>query len=501
MNKRDVKKQNREIPAKEDENSDEDRGFLNKLRSPLAVIVICALLISGAAFGFSNVEKNDSGKVNPINSEYVDVNSLSDSWSCPYLSSGATENNNSIIFYNPGFKTADVSMKLNNVDGSELANKDYEIKSNEVESEAISTFGTGANVSALIESFGAPIIVYRQLRLSDGLEIIPCVKNPQDVLEFDNLVTKRNTNTTLMLSNPHNESVVVDVKARLFNTDQTPFQVQLDDLKGVVIPAFGRMDIDLQAVFGRHSIINVSVDTRSGFISGEALVDYKDGGDNEGQSIVSSSFSNLMNNTSFIFNAAPINILAQSSTTNTASVDIEALGTGNRVLNAEPQSLAIGSASPIADPGAEYGFHALKFTTNIESRKGSDLDKELGGDTLESDIPFISIVSRYLSKDKVSSYTATSNKSKEIILATRDDDTVGFLNPSDKEAKVSVSFIGTSLPSRKLTLAPNSFDFFSLNELELSGFVMLKIVANQNIVASSIRSDFGGVTSGVYLKK
>lgn len=477
-------------------------SFFTKLRSPLFIIVICALLISGAAFGFSEVKKNDSGKINAINSEYVDINSISDSWNCPFLTSGVTENSNSLILFNPGTKASETSLKLYGVDGKELASRDYKIAAGESKVEAISSFGNSVNASAVIESFGAPVVVYRQLSLSDGREILPCVRNPQDVLELDNLVTKRNTNSTLILSNPHNESVVVDIKARLFNTDQTPFTVQLDDSKGVVIPAYGRTDVDLQATFGRHSMINITVDTRSGFISGEALVEYKDGGDNEGQTIVTSSVSNLMRDETYVFGSSPLNILAQSSTLKTASVDLEALGTGNRVLNAEPQSLAIGSASTLIDPGAEYGFHAVKLKTNIEQGKGnSNLDQDLDSEDSETEIPFISIVSRYLGKDEVGSNTASSLKSKNVILATLDDDYVGILNPTLKNAKVTISFLGTNIPSKTLTLSANSYDGFSLNDLELSGLTLLKIESTQEIAVAASRTDLSGVTSGVYLKK
>jgi hypothetical protein len=121
------------------------------------------------------------------------------------------------------------------------------------------------------------MVVYRSLLLSDGQEIIPCVKTPSSIIELDNLVTKRNTNSYLYLNNPHNVSVVVDIKAKVSgHIHMDPFGIVLDDSRGIVIGAFGRADVDLQAMFGRYSLLNITVVSRSGFISGEALVDYKD---------------------------------------------------------------------------------------------------------------------------------------------------------------------------------------------------------------------------------
>lgn len=472
-----------------------------KFKSPIFLIIICAVLLTGAALGFSNVSKDNSGKINAINPEYVDLTSGSDAWNCPYLTSGADETYNSIAILNPGTRTSEISLKLYDINGKEIASKDYSLKPGESKRESISSFGKNINASAVVQSFGSPIVVYRLLALSDGKELLPCVRNSQDIIELDNLVTKRNTNTTLMLSNPHNEAVVADVRGRLFDSDKAPFQVQLDDLKGVVIPAFGRIDVDLQAAFGRHAMINVTVDTRSGFISGEALVDYKEGGDVQGQTIVTSSYSNLIENNSYLFGYAPLNIFAQSNTLNTASIDLESIGTGNRTLNAESTSVAIGSATSLSDPGVDYGFHGVKIDTNIGSSKnvssGNSSDVELS----YSGRPFVSVVSSFLSKGIVSSNTALSLKSKDIILPALDDDFIGILNPSAKDCKVTISFLGTNIAAKQFNLLANSFESFSLNDYELSGLTFLKIEATQNVVASASRIDFSGITRGVYLKK
>ena len=162
--------------------------------------------------------------------------------------------------------------------------------------------------------------------------MLPCVKNPKDILELDNLTTAQYTNTTLILNNPFSADVVVDVNARLVDNTQSPFKVLLDDAKAIVIPGHGRVDIDVQKTFGRYPMINLTVQTRSGFISGEAIVNKQIANTSNGQTIVTSSLSNYTNDTSYIFGNSPLTIYAQSNLSKSAALDIKAYGTDNRTI-------------------------------------------------------------------------------------------------------------------------------------------------------------------------
>ena len=283
------------------EKSKKKRNFLiPSLTSPIFFIIICALVVAGAFYGTKNISPK-SKKIDSINSEFVNLNSVSDSWSCPYLVSNSTSVDNQIIYYNPSDKEANITVHLYNLDGSLLSSKDFKLKSKSSLSELVSTYGENVNASGVIESFGSPIVVYRNIVLSDGPEVLPCVKNPKDILELDNLTTAQYTNTTLILNNPFSADVVVDVNARLVDNTQSPFKVLLDDAKAIVIPGHGRVDIDVQKTFGRYPMINLTVQTRSGFISGEAIVNKQIANTSNGQTIVTSSLSNYTNDTSYIF--------------------------------------------------------------------------------------------------------------------------------------------------------------------------------------------------------
>ena len=240
------------------EKSKKKRNFLiPSLTSPIFFIIICALVVAGAFYGTKNISPK-SKKIDSINSEFVNLNSVSDSWSCPYLVSNSTSVDNQIIYYNPSDKEANITVHLYNLDGSLLSSKDFKLKSKSSLSELVSTYGENVNASGVIESFGSPIVVYRNIVLSDGPEVLPCVKNPKDILELDNLTTAQYTNTTLILNNPFSADVVVDVNARLVDNTQSPFKVLLDDAKAIVIPGHGRVDIDVQKTFGRYPMINLT---------------------------------------------------------------------------------------------------------------------------------------------------------------------------------------------------------------------------------------------------
>lgn len=477
--------------------SDKQAWFL----SPFVFILFCTTLISSIAFGLQN-KQNSSTKITSINSEFVNLNASSDSWSCPYLSSGETENLNSIVFYNPSDLTTKVTLQLFNIDGSLLNSKDFPLEPKASFSQLLSAYGKNLNVTALVESFGAPVIVYRDLKLSDGKEILPCSKNPKDVLEFDNLTTKRNTNTTLMLANPHDDSIVVDIKARLVDTSSTPYKVVLDDVRGVVISAFGRTDIDLQAAFGRYSLIDLTVITRSGFITGEALVDYKDEGIASGQTIVTSSLTNNLTSTSYAFGNSPLNIYGQSNTGTSTFVDVDSYGSENRILSEPGQSLTVGATMPIVDPGVEFGYHVVKLTSK-QGKKVTNSEEDTRSELLQKNLSYNTFVAGNITKDTVSSYNASSLTSKSILLASTDTDNIAIYNTSKKTTKVTVTFISNSIiPQKTIELQANSFTSFSMNDLDIApGTILLSIDSTQDIVVSSARSDFSGITNGVYLKK
>ena len=438
------------------EKSKKKRNFLiPSLTSPIFFIIICALVVAGAFYGTKNISPK-SKKIDSINSEFVNLNSVS---------------------------------------GSLLSSKDFKLKSKSSLSELVSTYGENVNASGVIESFGSPIVVYRNIVLSDGPEVLPCVKNPKDILELDNLTTAQYTNTTLILNNPFSADVVVDVNARLVDNTQSPFKVLLDDAKAIVIPGHGRVDIDVQKTFGRYPMINLTVQTRSGFISGEAIVNKQIANTPNGQTIVTSSLSNYTNDTSYIFGNSPLTIYAQSN------LDIKAYGTDNRTIATQEQSINVGSTISIADPGVEFGFHVVEIISNagkIITKNGASNDEVLA----QNRSSFVSYVGSFTNNETLSASTVTSLTSKSIVLVARDSDTLGLFNPSTKTTKVNVSFIDTNIKQLSFEIGPNSFFRYVLNEVDLKpGVVVLSIDSTQDLVASSSRIGLSGITNGVYIKK
>ncbi|MEI2834066.1 MAG: hypothetical protein V9G25_04660 [Acidimicrobiia bacterium] len=483
------------------EKSKKKRNFLiPSLTSPIFFIIICALVVAGAFYGTKNISPK-SKKIDSINSEFVNLNSVSDSWSCPYLVSNSTSVDNQIIYYNPSDKEANITVHLYNLDGSLLSSKDFKLKSKSSLSELVSTYGENVNASGVIESFGSPIVVYRNIVLSDGPEVLPCVKNPKDILELDNLTTAQYTNTTLILNNPFSADVVVDVNARLVDNTQSPFKVLLDDAKAIVIPGHGRVDIDVQKTFGRYPMINLTVQTRSGFISGEAIVNKQIANTSNGQTIVTSSLSNYTNDTSYIFGNSPLTIYAQSNLSKSAALDIKAYGTDNRTIATQEQSINVGSTISIADPGVEFGFHVVEIISNagkIITKNGASNDEVLA----QNRSSFVSYVGSFTNNETLSASTVTSLTSKSIVLVARDSDTLGLFNPSTKTTKVNVSFIDTNIKQLSFEIGPNSFFRYVLNEVDLKpGVVVLSIDSTQDLVASSSRIGLSGITNGVYIKK
>ena len=165
--------------------------------------------------------------------------------------------------------------------------------------------------------------------------------------------------------------------------------------------------------------------------------------------------------------------------------------------------MGAGATSSIVDLGTEFGFHVVKTKVKHNKAKKTKSDTERVDEIIKSNKPFISIVSSYLTNEIVSASASTSSKSKNVILAAKDSDTVAIYNTSKNKSKVSISFIGdTKEPQKNIEIDGNSLITFSLNDTETSpNIVILSIDSTQEIVVAGTRIGFSGVTNGVYVKK
>jgi hypothetical protein len=414
-----------------------------------------------------------------VPADALKASALSTSWVCPI--SGAGIVSNSVVISNPDTsRTANVEISLFDSLGNKIGSEIVKVEPNSFLIRSPNSLGAKNDTSLFVDSFSAPIAVFRSLKLSDGEELLGCVNDLRSTASFPNLTTIRNANSTLVLSNPYDEAVVVDINATLITLSEGGAIPTLDDIKGQIIPAKGRLDLDLQNQFGRFDVVSVDVASRSGFFAAEALIAYSGATGSNGQTVVSAA-SELANRTQLNWAGVdPTRIIAKNGSKNTFSLNSKALATDQRSLSPEPTPIPAGTSAILENLGLDFGIRNI----TLEVEEGSNKANNIYAAWIHA------------SDSAVSSGSQKGQNSKSHLVPVTSGDRLNIFNSGKKQVKITYSILG-SRAVKSMTINPGIFTVVDLSELEISAATVVQLNADRKVIVSSSNSTSSRFTPSI----
>ncbi len=444
-----------------------------KISSKLGIITIfvCAAIALSAFFITSSFDSTERPQPKFVPADAVKVSSLSTSWACPITRGGS--GSDSIIISNPDeSRSANVEISIFDQQGTKAKSHTLTIEPKSFIVKDASALGIAEKSSVFVESFSAPIAVSRSLNLSDGEELIGCINDLRSIASFPNLITVRNTNSVLALSNPYEEAVVVDVQASLLNSTQEGSVPVLDDVKGQIIPAKGRLDLDLQTLFGRFDVVSVDVVSRSGFFAAEALITYTQAHEFTGQTLIPAARNLSVSSQLHWVGIDPTRIVATNGSDNTHSINFTVLAEDKRSLSPSPKLIAPGTAAVLENLGLDFGPRTA--TLSIEA--GPNKPKNIYAAWIHASV------------NAVSSGSQEGQNSKTHLLGVTIDSRLNIFNSSKKDATVRYSILGSKEIKSK-TVKAGTFVIIDLVDLTINSTSMLYVESTQDVVVASSNSN------------
>jgi|GEM_PF-3104319 len=436
-------------------------------------IFVVALLVT---VGFDPVDKPQP---NFVPADSVKVSALSTSWSCPIAGGNGTSD--SIVVSNPDMaRSANVEISIFDALGKKVNSEITKVEPNSFLVRNASSLRSNNQSTVFVESFSAPVAVFRSLNLSDGEELVGCVNDLGSKASFPNLTTIRNANSVIVLSNPYDEAVVVDVTANLFNTAEESSIPVLDDVKGQIIPAKGRLDLNLQSLFGRFDVASVDVVSRSGFFASEALITYAGAQNITGQTVVSAARDLSATKKLSWTGINPTRIVAKNGSVNTHSLNFVALALDNRSLSPEPKIMAAGTTSVLENLGADFGSRTITLSVEAGPNKPRD----------------IYAAWLHASANAVSSGSQEGQNSRNHLVPVSKTSRLIIFNSGKKEAKVEYSILGSS-KIKTSAVETGTFKVIDLADLNIESVSIIKVDSNQNVVISSSSPGFSNFAPSV----
>ncbi|MFN8015360.1 MAG: hypothetical protein U0R17_01965 [Acidimicrobiia bacterium] len=436
------------------------------------IILVCALLVSATLLLTNQLSARAIDQPTFTPADALKVSASTTSWVCPVTG-------NSIVLLNPdttGKASVDVSSfnASGNLEGKLKFNLDkFSVKN-------VDAAQLNANSASMIyvESFDSSVLVYRNVSFTDGTETVPCINDLGPKFDFTNMSTIRDSNAELVLANPYDEAVVVDISASLTNTDSNPPLVLADEMRGEIIPARSKVSIDLQSEFGRYPLISISTQSRSGFYGAEIVQTYSGANGVNGQSILTPA-SNIAYSNKLVWPGVnPTQISVVNNSFNSHSVNMTSYAIDKRSVTSEPQLISAGATAKLNIIGSDFGQHLV--TLNLE--KGSNEALNL----------FSSWI--YAKDDAVSSGSGIGKAIKRGVVASQSGDVLHVYNPSKKTAKITYVEVEGNIES-KVTLKAGEYKDIPLNVKTL----LVEVFSDRNIIFASSDTGFTHYTRPVEL--
>ena len=446
-----------------------------------ATFIITFSLIALGVFLSGGMDQQSQAQAVATPVDALNVQALSTSWSCPIA--GTPSKDDTVIISNlDEDRTAQVNVVAHSPNGEKAGTKTFEVQPSQSSELALSDVTTTNDSSLYIESFSGAVSVFRSLDVTDGQEYVKCDATTSPEAYFTGLETIRNANAFVVLANPYAQPVVVDVNAQLIDSNAEPIRTVLDEKRGVIIPSRGRAMFDLQTEFGRYPIVNLRIESRSGFFSAEVLQSYTGAHSVTGETIVLPSEEMDQDQTSFVPGISPQRIVGYNADTKTHSISLEAFASDKRFVTSEPVAIMPSTAASLPVPGTDFGLRALSFSVE----KSNNLARET----------YVSWF--HLSAGAVSSGDGVNRVGQDFIVPATASDTLYIFNPAKKESTITISYSsGGQLKTRKV--AAQSYAAIDLGLTDPAVTSIVRVSANRKIFIGAGDLDSSRYTTGINL--
>ena len=451
-------------------NLEDARSASSKLG--IGIIGFCVLTLIFALAVTRQVDARALPQPKKLSVDTLNLSALSTSWSCPISGDGTT--GDTLVLANPdSARAAQVEVSVFDAAGVLVLTKKTKVNAGGLSELDLVDLGANSNTSIVVDSFASSIAVYRGLNLSDGPEFVACVNSLDSQADFPNLVTLRNSNSVLVLANPFNEAIVVDISATLIDiSGSVPVSV-FDEIRGAIIPAHGRVNLDLQKEFGRYGQLGVHVQSRSGFFAAETLMTYSGADDINGQTVVSNARDISDLGEIVWVGASPTRIAAHNNSANSHSLSIKSISDDNRYINGEPETVSAGATLSLTNSGAEYQSRTTVVSIEEGSRQASGI--------------YASWI--HASGDSVSGGSLSNAGSKSFIVPVVTGDQINLYNPSNSKVKIEISSLG-SKKKRSYVVGESTYVAVPIADFNIEGTSILRVDANGKIFAGSSDAAF-----------
>ena len=445
------------------------------------IVLVCICIVIAGVFATQQFTKRVAAvpTTKPINA--ITASALSTFWTCP-LSAG--QNSDTILLANPD-RNRDAELEITSYDaaGALVGKTTRNIpQASSVEMPLSAVKGTTAT-SITVESIASSIVVFRNMTLTDGTELVPCISRFYSRAVFPNLQTTRNSNSVLVLANPFDESIVVDIIGNLHDTSIDPPRVVLDEIRGVIIPAHGHVNVDLQAEFGRYNVVSAQISSRSGAFVAEALVTFSGADSIQGQTVMAATDETTDTNAAYWAGVSPTRIVAYNMSNHTYSLQLDALGFDKRSLSGELQSVAPGAGAVLDNVGTELSTRLQTVTLQKGRRPAANI--------------YISWL--HGTKSAVSSGPSSTRLTERSFIPVTSADELSLYNPQRVSTTVTLSLYGTS-EKQKVTLASGAYVAVNLDRFDIDKNAVIDVVSSHPIALGAADGTFTRYASGIEIQ-
>jgi len=447
------------------------------------IVVVCAAAIALSFVSVARIDPKEPTEPDPIDVTTVNSRALSTSWTCPYM--GEAETNNLVIVNPLENRSALIRITSHTSEGEQIYSDTIEVGSLSKTVVDLSSYRSDSNFVLFVESFSAPVAVFRNIELSDGFEFPPCLPFTSSKAVFPSLTTERLSNSILYLANPFKEAVVVDISATLSNGSGETLTVQSDQISGQVIPARGRTIIDLQnpEAFGRFSDISLTINSRSGFFVSEVLMQYNGARGATGETVVLPSRELVSEFRHVVPGVSPTKIVGANASNNAGAISVGTFAADARSFLNEPLNFVAGSTLQLSVPGEDFGLRAISFLLERGGTKNN-----------------MYTAWNHISADAVSSGEGALLSTTDKILPMYGGDTLEFYNANNKTVEVEIEIFGSNV-KKTIELKPNSYVSQALVELPESELSIVRVISGDEIFSASSGPQINRHNVGITIAK
>lgn len=455
-------------------------ALVQSSRLGYVIIILCVVVMVVGTFVTQQFDKRPAPQPPKVPADAVKATALSSTWTCP-ISGSATD---SLLLSNPdSVNNEQVIVTAYDAAGTEKGSATITLEAGTTQKFLLGTVAADGATSLVVQSYSGAVVVVRNIALADGSELVACINDPVAQADFPNLETVRNSNSVVVITNPYAQTSVIDLSVSLVDTSASTPRALIDENRGIIVPAHGRVTVDLQSLFGRYAIVSAHLQSRSGFFAAEVLLSFTGADSVQGQTIVPRTHETTNTQVAYWPGVSPSRIVSDNSSAHTHAIQINALDSDNRSVNGDAQSITSGSSTILQNVGVDLSTRLLTLAVT----KSSYPPEQIYTSWL------------YASGNAVSAGSSTLLPTTRSFVPVETTDTLYAYNPNSAASTVEVTIYGTS-NRFSVTLAAHQYKAISLADLGLDVSTIVDVTSSQPIVTASGDAAFTHFSQGIDLR-